>query len=75
MLARALTVSTMLFMLMDSVNQLGVYLGIVAWAALYLREPRLRPAQVTARTGVAAAAPTTVVHGRNDHRVTRPAFT
>lgn len=40
MLARALTVSTMLFMLVDSVNQLGVYVGILAWAALYLRQPR-----------------------------------
>ena len=41
-LARALSVSTMLFMLMDSINQLGVYPGIVAWAALYLRDPPLR---------------------------------
>ncbi|HYM44020.1 MAG TPA: hypothetical protein VET46_14760 [Steroidobacteraceae bacterium] len=42
MLARALSVSTLLFMLADSINQLGVYPGIVAWAALYLRDPPLR---------------------------------
>lgn len=42
MLARALSLSTLLFTLVDSINQLGVYPGLVAWAASFLRDGRLR---------------------------------